>query len=365
MLTGRAGMCNTAMTTPELLAIRLQNQRLMGQRFAEPAEAVSWMGAMQAQALDQAKWGIGVRLADGTVKAVEEALNTGKIIRTHILRPTWHFVTAEDIHWMFDLSNPQIKPIYISYCRMIGADESLVLRALPVVENSLAGGKHLTKEEIGGALHAAGITADGSLLNQIICRAEMEGILCNGRLRGNKQTFTLLEEWAPRKETIGRDEALERLARRYFTSHGPATVHDFSWWSGLTVTDCRRAVAMLVSDLVSVKLNGRDFLMMNDIEIPVAHGGSALLLPSFDEFVVSYKDRSEMISETHYGKVMTKNGLFSPTVMLGGEIVGSWKKSVKKGAVETGLFFFEKTPQKTQGLFKLETERLGRFYSCK
>lgn len=350
------------MTTPELLNIRLYNQLLISHDLTEPQEVVSWMGAMQAQALDIAKWGIGVRLGGRTVKDIEEALNTGKVIRTHILRPTWHYVAAEDHRWMFDLSNPQIKPIYVGYCKTVGADESEILRDIPLVEKALSDGKHLTKEEIGDLLESHKIM-DSQLVNLILYRAEMEGIICNGRVQGSKQTYTLLDGWVPRQPELCREEALERLARRYFTSHGPASIPDFAWWSGLSITDCRKAVGTIRHDFVCESLNGREFWMRNDIKTPPAGTVSALLLPSFDEFVVSYKDRSEIVRETHYEKVITKNGVFSPTAMLDGEVVGAWKKTIKKKAPSIELSFFEKTPQKIQRLFEPEIKRLKEFYA--
>jgi hypothetical protein len=351
------------MDTSELLNMRLYNQLLSVHPLKEPHEIVSRMGAIQAQALDMAKWAIGARLDAKTVKDVEKALNTGKIIRTHTLRPTWHFVTAEDFHWMFDLSNPRLKPVYISYSRMRGADESFIARAVPKVEKILTGGKHLTKVEIGKILHTEKIATDTTLLNQIISRAEMEGILCNGRVQGNRQTFTLVDEWAPRKQTLSKEEALKRLAGKFFTGHGPATVHDFAWWSGLSLTECRQAIDMIKDSLIHETVNGRDFLMRSDIQSPPANHTSALLLPPFDEFVVSYKNRSEMIRDACYGKVMTKNGLFSPTIMLNGEIVGSWKKTMAKGISRIELSFFEKTPQKIQDIFRPEIKRLEKFYA--
>lgn len=351
------------MNTAELLNTRLYNQLLSGHHLTEVQEVVSRMGAMQSQSLELAKWAIGARLQGKTVKDVEEALNTGKIIRTHTLRPTWHFVSADDFYWMFDLSNPRLKPIYRSYCKISGADESLIFRSIPIVEKLLSGGNHLSKQEISERLAAEKITLDATHLNLTISCAEMEGILCNGQLRGNKQTFTLLSEWLPRKQSLHKEEALERLARRYFTSHGPATVQDFAWWSGLSLTECKQALEMVQPDFVSETVNERVFWMKNDLPIPPAESSSALLLSPFDEFVVSYKDRSEIVHDKYYGKVMTKNGLFSPTIMLHGEIIGSWKKTTKNKTTEVALSFFEKTPLKVQKLFNPEIERIKNFYS--
>lgn len=353
------------MNTIELLHIRLYNQLLSVHGKNTPHEIVSWMGAMQSQALDMAKWAIGTRLENQKIKDIEDALNTGQIIRTHILRPTWHFISAEDIHWMFDLSNPRLKPIYRSYTKIVKADESIIYHAIPFVEKVLAGGKHLTKEEIGTALLSQNITLDDTHLRMVINYSEMEGIIVNGLVKGNKQTFTLLEEWAPRKETISKEEALERLARRFFTSHAPATVQDFAWWSGLSLTECRKGIECIKSNLICETINGREFWMKNDLKIPSPDKASALLLPPFDEFVVSYKDRSEIIKDSHYSKVMTKNGLFSPTIMLNGEIIGSWKKTIQKGTPKVELSFFEKTPLKIQKLFAPEIKRIENFFTRK
>lgn len=349
------------MTLSELRIIRLHNQRLLANSFDDPHDVVSWMGAMQSQALELAKWAIGVRLNEKSVKDVEEALNCGSIIRTHILRPTWHFVTAEDFYWMSELSNPRLKPVYISYCRMSGANEELIIRALSALERIMATGEHLTKQEIGALLNAEKVAVDDHHVGLAINRAEVEGMLCNGKLRGNKQTYTRIDMWIPRKERISREEALERLARKFFTSHGPASLADFVWWSGLTMTDCRKGLGAISHDFVWEKFNGREFWMRDD-KLVYEDNNSALLLPPFDEFVVSYKDRSEIIEPDHYGKVMTKNGLFSPTIMLNGEIVGSWKKITKKSNPEIELSFFEKMPKTKQKLFEKEIERVRRFY---
>lgn len=351
------------MTVSELLNIRLYNQLLAGSSLKGPSEVVSWMGAMQAQALELAKWGIGVRLDSGAVGDVEAALNSGEIVRTHILRPTWHFVTAEDIYWMAELSRPRLAPVYESYCRMSGADMALVCRTVPHLEKILRDGKHLTKEEINVSFANAGITLDDIHLRAVISSAEVEGMICNGRLRGNKQTFTLLSEWVTPRAAISEEEALERLAGRYFTSHGPATLADFVWWSGLTMTQSRKAVEMIKHDFISEKLNGREFLMRNDIKTPPADEIYAHLLPSFDEFVVSYRDRSEIVEDIHYAKVMTKNGLFSSTIMLNGEIIGSWKKITNKGVSHVELSFFKKPTKKIEKLFDAEKKRVEIFFN--
>lgn len=351
----------TAMDTKDLLKTRLHNQLLAGTTLKEPHEIVSFMGAMQAQVFEMAKWGIGVRLKGATNKSIEEAINAGRIIRTHILRPTWHFVAAEDLHWMLALSTPRIRPAYAGYWKIRGMDESLFIPTIRIIEKLLENGNHLTRQEISAHLVAEGIVSEHEPVHHIMGRAEIDGIVCNGPIKGNKQTYALMHEWVPKKEELCKEEALERLARKFFTSHGPATLQDFVWWSGMTLTDARKAIDTIKHDFVCEEINGRSCWMKSDI-IFDHNTDSALLLPPFDEFVVSYKDRSELIEEEHYGKVMTKNGLFSPTVVLNGEIVGSWKKVVKKEAVDTELSFFTKPTKKTEALFKKPMKAFSEFY---
>lgn len=351
------------MNSAELLRIRLYNQLLSLHDVKEPRDVVARMGAMQSQAPDMAKWAIGSRLQAVTVKGITEALNRGEVIRTHILRPTWHFVAPEDIHWMHALSYPRLKPVYRSYAKMLNTDESLIYRSIPLIGELLSGGKHLTRQEIGDALTGRGVTFDDNHLSLLLSFAELEGVIVNGRTEGNRQTFTLLDEWVPVKPSVSREEALERLARKYFSSHGPATLHDFSWWSGLSVTECRQALEMIRPGFIRETVNGRECWMPNNTLTPPEDNDSALLLAAFDEFVVSYKERSEIIDGAHSGKVITRNGIFSPTVILNGKVIGRWKKSIRKGSPHMELAFFEKVTKKDTLLFQPEVERLQKFYA--
>lgn len=350
------------MNSSELLNLRLFNQLLSTHNHKEPVEVVKYMCAMQSQALDLAKWAIGARLPESNNKDVTDALNRGDIIRTHILRPTWHFVAAEDIYWMYELSYPRLKLVYQSYAKMLKADETLLYSHLPYIENILIDGEHLTKQEIKNKLKNESFEFEDDQLSVLLSFAELEGIIVNGRLAGNKQTYTLLEEWVPFKKNITRDESLKRLAGKFFRSHGPASLEDFVWWSGLTVTECRKAVEMIRPDFVCEMVNGRECWMANDIKTPPSDNDSALLLAPFDEFLVSYKDRTEIFDSEHLRKIVTKNGIFSPTIMLNGKVIGTWKKITKKNGPDIILSFFGKVNKKVADLFEPERERLEKFY---
>ncbi|MDR2085017.1 MAG: winged helix DNA-binding domain-containing protein [Bacteroidales bacterium] len=351
------------MNDSDILKIRLHNQLLDGYSLKEPEEIVSWMGAMQAQALDIAKWALGARLENSSVKTIEDALTDGKIIRTHILRPTWHFVAAEDIHWMRKLSVEKLRAVYISYGKSWGADEDLILKTRLAVTNILEKHDYLYKQEIDEHLKAIGHDVDPHTLSHALSHSELEGIICNGKISGQNHSYALLEKRVLNAKVFIKEEALKQLAFKYFSSHGPATLQDFIWWSGLTATEAKAGLESVKNHFISEKINEKIFWMKPDIQIPENKKPSALLLPPFDEFVVSYKDRSEIIEKEHHSKVMTKNGIFSPTIMLNGEIIGSWKKIKKKNKVQVELKFFEKTNKKTVDLYKNEIKRVEEFYA--
>lgn len=350
------------MNSEELLNLRLNNQLLSDHNLEDPVEVVNYMCAMQSQSLDMAKWAIGSRLQNSSSKTITDALNTGKIIRTHILRPTWHFISAEDIYWMNDLSYPRLKPVYQYYAKMLKANVSTIYSYINHVEKVLEGCKHLTKQEIRVNIKEAGIDLDDNNLSVLLSFAELEGIIVNGKLDGNKQTFTLLKEWVPYRENISKEEALKRLAYKYFSSHGPATLQDFVWWSGLTVTDCRNAMEMIKSDFISEMVNGREFWMKSSIISPILEIDTALLLAPFDEFLVSYKDRSEIFDSGHLREIVAVNGIFSPTIMFKGKVIGTWRKKMKKKRPEIVLTFFNKENKKVVNLFEKERKRLEDFY---
>ena len=350
------------MDTTDIRRIRLYNQMLAGNGFKTPEEVVAYMGAMQAQAFDMAKWAIGVRLPGFTNHHIDEAINGFRIVRTHILRPTWHFVAAEDVHWMLELSAPRLKQTYLVYGKYVGIDETYILKNFYRLEKLLEQESFLTRQEILERLIAEGLEADTHTVNRLLDFGELDGIVGSGQVKGNKHSYCLLQRYIPKPPSIPKEEAIERLARRFFTSHGPATLQDFVWWSGMLISDAKKGLELIKHDFIAEEINGRTFWMKNDIKIPEKPDPHPLLLPPFDEYVVSYKDRSEIIEDKHYSKVMTKNGLFSPTIMLNGEIVGSWKKATKNKKPEVELSFFNKANKQTLNLFEQPTLSVKAFY---
>lgn len=344
--------------------IRLGNHQLAGTRCTTPKEVVSWLGAMQAQDYSMAKWAVGTRLHACTDRQVEEALNTGDILRTHILRPTWHFVAKEDIRWMLELTAPRIRQALATYNKSIGVEMPAIVKALPVVLKMLEGGNHLTRQKVGKALENAGVKlAHSHAVNHIMFYAEVEGLVCSGTVKGKKQTYRLLEEVVQPSKTFDKEKALERLAHRFFTSHAPATLQDFTWWSGLTGTDAKRALEMVKAAFTCEEIDGQKYWFSRSSKDMLIDKNVVLLLPAFDEYVVSYKDRKDIFEHGNYSKVISTNGIFKPTVVVNGQVVGMWKRTVKGKKTMAEVELFKKLGKAAKAALAEEVERFEK-YSC-
>lgn len=330
------------MDSKEIPFLRLKNQQLTSTDFQTPKQLVSWMGAMQAQDFNQAKWAIGVRMPHLKEDQIEDAFNRGEIFRTHLMRPTWHFVSADDIYWMLELTSPQIKAVLNSRHRELGITEFLVNKCYLVIEDAINSSEHqaLTRDELLEALDHAGIPTDLQRASHFMLRAEIDGIVCSGPIKAKKQTYALLSKRVPVRKTLTKEEALAKLAKNYFMSHGPATLADFTWWSGLSVTEARKGLESIKNDFVSVKIASDTYWVTESSSKTVKTSDSVFLLPAYDEFLISYKDRSASITIENHKKAISSNGIFRPVVLVNGQISGLWKKVIKKDriVVETEYF---------------------------
>jgi hypothetical protein len=244
--------------------------------------------------------------------------------------------------------------------RVRGVEEKVVRKGLDMILLILEEHGHLTRRQLVEHLITGGLElTDSRDLNYVIIRSEIEGLICSGKAAGNKHTYALLHHRAPKKLSLHKEEMLEKLARKYFSSHGPATVDDYMWWSGLTKTDAKKGIELIKHNFICEIINGKTYWMPNNIQTPIEN--IARLLPAFDEFVVSYKDREEIIDEIYYRKVLTINGIFSPTIHYNGKAVGSWKRVNKKKEVVAELSFFETTPKKIQERFSKQLKMYERF----
>jgi hypothetical protein len=338
--------------------IRLASHQLSETHCRNPEEVVAWMGAMQAQDYTMANWAIGVRLPDATVQTVEEAFNQGKILRTHVLRPTWHFVAPENIRWMLSLSAARIKASSFSRDRELEITEELYSRTNRLIQKILEGRQHLTREAIGTALETRhGIVVNSARLYHFLMRAEVEGIVCSGALQGKNQTYALLDERAPLLTALHKEEALAKLAQLYFQSHQPATLPDFVWWSGLSTTEARKGLDAIKNDLVTEEIKGQTCWLRNDYQNVPDTKNSVYLLPAFDEYIIAYKDRSDILLSEHHSKAVSSNGVFRPVIIENGHVTGLWKKTSQKKNPFV-LDFFEPAADPADAAI----ERLRAFY---
>lgn len=342
---------------------RLYNQQLTETKFFGLEKLVSHFGAMQAQDYAMAKWAIGIRTGK-TENAIENSINEGKIIRTHILRPTWHFVAAEDIHWMLELTAPSLKRLVTSAAVKMGLEDSLNAYNKKI-QKLLSGNNHLTREEIMLELDVKTGIANNISPVIIMMNAELEGIVCNGIMRGKKFTYALLDERVKYKTSkICKEEALAKLANKYFKSHGPATIQDFSWWSGLSLTNSRLALELIKPELASFQIEGNTYWLYENT-VSNKEDVSVHLLPAFDEFLISYKNRIASIALEHQPLAFTKNGIFNPVIAINGKIEGTWKRSIKKETVKIEINPINSFDKNTSELIINKTKMFGDFLGLK
>lgn len=306
----------------KLLQDRLRNQRLSTSALKQPADVVRWFGAVQAQDFNAAKWALGLRMSGATDAAVEAAFNEGKILRTHIMRPTWHFVAPEDIRWLLELTAPRVNLRCGPNYRKYELDNATFERSNKTLAKTLQGGKHLTRPTLKTVLNGAGVNVDdGVRMAHVLLRAELDGVICSGPRTGKQFTYALFDERVPATKPLARDEALAQLTARYFTSHGPATLADFVWWSGLTVADAKRGLDLIARDLREELVAENTYWTPRSTSTAAAKH-TAHLLPAFDEYNVAYKDRQLILNGRD--ELNTWN-LLGPIVILDGRVAGTWK----------------------------------------
>lgn len=343
--------------------IRLQNQQLLNPLFCQPKELVSWLGAMQAQNYPMVKWAVGMRLKSATIQTVEKALRDGEILRTHVMRPTWHLVAAEDIRWMLKLSAQRVIAANESYAKGhdLEISEELYTKSHNLLEKILCGKKSLTRQEIAEHFNRSGILADTNRMTRFMARAEQVGIVCSGEDKGGKCTYALLEERVPPVSEITKDEALARLARSYFRSHAPAVLQDFIWWSGLPVSEAKQAIYLIESELTAEQWNGQTWYIHEACRTRGKVSGSLHLLPSYDEYLLGYKDRTDVLPKEHYSKAFTNNGLFYPIVLCNGQVVGNWDRAVKKKGIDLSHSCFMPDVGVDEELLNLAKQKYVKF----
>ncbi|QEM10849.1 winged helix DNA-binding domain-containing protein [Mucilaginibacter rubeus] len=347
------------MTNLDVANLRAYNQRLNQNKFKKPEEVIGYMGAMQAQEYAYAKWAIGLRMLSPADKSVEKAMTAGTILRTHVLRPTWHFVLPQDIRWMLSLTAPRINAGNATMYKKQEVTEDIFNKSFNVFTKTMQGGKQLTRTEIAKALNEANIATDDLRLTIILMKAELEQLICSGARQGKQFTYTLLDERAPMTPVIDRDEAVARLVLRYFTSHGPATLNDFVHWSGLTVADAKAGIEINKQQLSSIVIEGINYWMAVEVDLSKVKKSGTYLLPVYDELLIAYKNRDAMVP----AKFRDKTGAitFFPTIMVNNQVLGNWGRSIGKKAIDIELKPFGNLTKAQSDAIKTAAHRFKKF----
>lgn len=336
---------------------RIHRQGLAGHPFETPSQVVGWLGAMQAQEYAEAKWSIAERTHACTDADVEEAFDRGQILRTHVLRPTWHFVTPADIRWLLRLTAPRVHLANRYWYKQSGLDDAVLARSQAVLRKALEAGEPLLRKELAEALTRAGVEeAKGLRLGYITIHAELEGLICSGPRRGRQHTYMLLDDRVPESEELPREQALAALTLRYFASHGPATVADFSWWSGLTVAHAKAGLEA-VGDQLAIEKDGDGTPWFSSP--PSETEGPALgafLIPMFDELGIAYKDLRMVLAEQPQ-----REGLLERPIVIDGETVGSWKRTLTERSATIHATLFTSLSKGQAVALDAVVERFGAF----
>ncbi len=323
------------LTTEDMIRLRLHHQRLSAPADATPAEMVRWLVAVQSQDYAGAKWGLGLRLIAATDVSLERAFTDGSILRTHVLRPTWHFVAPDDIRWLLALTAPRVRARMSTNDKKIGVDRDLIRQAETCIEHALRDGQAKTREELRDALESAGVVVgSGQRLAHLVMHAELDGLIISGPRQGKQFTYMLLDERAPNGKSLSKEEALAELAQRYTRSRGPATARDFSWWSGLSLGECRAGLESARGELIQ---NGEYWLATSNAPVPANAGETTHLLSIFDEYFSAYRDRSALVEPSFAEALRTYGAATVNVIVLEGRAVGFWRREERKAEMHLTL----------------------------
>ena len=353
----------------DIITRRLSVQRLTGEPFDSATEAMRWFGPVQSQDYAAGKWALGMRVRGATDAGMDELFDSGAILRTHVMRPTWHFVLPADIRWIQELTSPRVMSSLAGRHRQLELDPLTIGSAVELFGEALSGGHFMTRPELGEVLSAAGISAEAQRLPHLIASAEHANVITSGPRRGKQFTYALLDERAKGAKRLDPEQSLVELTLRYFRSRGPAQLKDFGWWSGLTQKQIREGIHLAGSALQRETIDGSDY-WFGATERGGGNGLVAHLLPNFDEFTVAYRDRTALLDPTisfdptlfaYYRDSTPMGGMLSNVVTIGGRVRGAWSRTLTPKVVQVEIRALSPLRPREEGAIGRATGALGTF----
>jgi len=348
------------MNETDILTRRLFGQRLAGTPFESPEDVVRWLGCVQSQEALLSRWSLGQRTTGYTDADIAAAFDEGRFLRTHALRPTWHYVMPEDILWIQQATAHRVHALNAYVAHKYEVDDATVTSSLHLIATALEGGRHLTRTELGAVLEEAGIVARSIRLAYIVMHAELEGLICSGAVKGKQHTYALLAERAPQARRLDDDdEALARLTLRYFTGHGPATERDFAWWSSLPLAEIRRGLEMVRADLLREELDGQTYWYSVEAQPPGPLPLRAWILQDFDE---AFWFRSLAFPDMEWTREEgTWNETLIRPILIGGRRAGTWRRKIERKQLVFEAQLFTTLNADEQVAFDAEVARYGAY----
>ncbi len=352
------------MTTPNIARLRLVNQLLLRHGARAPADIVRHLCGIQGQDYSGGEWSIGLRLPGSKLTDIKKAISDGKIVRTWAMRGTLHFLARTDVRWVLELLAPGIILRLARRYRDLDLDSATFKKAESSLAKALDGNRHLTRGELKVIIEKNGISCEGQRMIFILHRASLDRVICFGVTRGKEHTHASFDEWVPTKKRIGREESLAELTRRYFTSHGPATLQDYMWWSGLAATDAKIGLESVRQELVQMVIADKTYWMSAEMEFPKSTSPVVCLLPPFDEYLLGYKERGASI-DAAVSKRLRNGGMPDATVMIDGRIVGKWNATFKNDSVVLEARSFRKFTKEEEQAVENAVNRYAEFVGKK
>jgi hypothetical protein len=350
------------MSALDIVRYRLHHQRISNHDFQSAEQVVSWMGAVQAQDFLGALWAVGLRLRGSSEGDIEQALGEGSIVRTWPMRGTLHFVAAADVRWMLKLMTPRILERAAGRLRDLELDAKTLARSRRIFEKAMAGGRPHSRPGMYKLLDAAGIQTDGGRGLHILWQLAQDGLICFGPRQGKQQTFVLLDEWIPKTAPLDHSESLGRVALRYFRSHGPATLPDLAWWSGLKLSDAKLGLDQVRTQLAHAQSNGQTYWMDPALPDSARRKSDIYLLPAYDEYFVAYKERSAALGSLGDKSIGLNSFIvLGPTILVDGQLVGTWKRVFAGGQLHIRPQFFTDLTEADHRKLISRAEQLGKF----